>query len=118
VPVPASQKAYLLKKRKPELYAKAKEVKEKYNLKWADALAIVKGLKPPPTQELKKLEIQIAELKKEKERLEDEIRRLETKKLSLENKVGKFEKDLERLEAKFRKVEWKIDALDLEENII
>jgi hypothetical protein len=34
--------AYYLKKRNPELYRKAREIKERYNVTWDEAFAILK----------------------------------------------------------------------------
>lgn len=42
------QLAYYLKKRNPELYRKAKEIKERYNVTWDEAFAILRGEKKPP----------------------------------------------------------------------
>jgi hypothetical protein len=50
MPLKGSQLAYYLKKRNPELYQKAKEIKERYNVTWDEAFAILRGEKKPPTQ--------------------------------------------------------------------
>jgi chaperonin cofactor prefoldin len=49
-PLKGPQLAYYLKKRNPELYQKAKEIKEKYNVTWDEAFAILKSEKPLPKQ--------------------------------------------------------------------
>jgi hypothetical protein len=50
MPLKGPQLAYYLKKRNPELYQKAREVKERYNVTWDEAFAILRGEKPLPTQ--------------------------------------------------------------------
>jgi hypothetical protein len=48
LPLKGSQLAYYLKKRNPELYQKAREIKERYNVTWDEAFAILRGEKKPP----------------------------------------------------------------------
>jgi chaperonin cofactor prefoldin len=50
MPLRGPQLAYYLKKRNPELYQKAKEIKEKYSVTWDEAFAILKSEKPLPAQ--------------------------------------------------------------------
>jgi hypothetical protein len=50
VPLRGSQIAYYLKKRNPKLYRRAREIKDRCNVTWDEAFAIVKGKKKPPTQ--------------------------------------------------------------------
>jgi len=48
LPLRGAKLAYYLKKRDPELYEKARKVKELYNLTWDAAIAIARGEAPPP----------------------------------------------------------------------
>jgi hypothetical protein len=48
LPLRGPQLAYYLKKRNPELYQKAREIKERYNVTWDEAFAILRGEKKPP----------------------------------------------------------------------
>jgi hypothetical protein len=50
MPLRGPQLAYYVKKRNPELYRKAREVKDRYNVTWDEAFAILRGEKKPPTQ--------------------------------------------------------------------
>jgi hypothetical protein len=50
VPLRGPQLAYYLKKHNPELYQRVREVKERYDVTWDEAFAILRGEKNPPTQ--------------------------------------------------------------------
>jgi len=50
MPLRGPQLAYYMKKRNPELYRKARELKERYGATWDEAFAILRGEKPLPTQ--------------------------------------------------------------------
>ena len=65
MPLRGSKLAYYLKKRDPELYERARDVKERYNLPWDEAIAIARGERPPP-----------GDLESRVKLLEDEVRRL------------------------------------------
>jgi hypothetical protein len=85
MPLRGPQLAYYLKKRNPELYRKVKEVKDRYNVTWDEAFAILKGEKKPPTQVVATgSEIQIS----------DVVKRVE----SLEKRVGEFGKVFELID--------------------
>jgi hypothetical protein len=45
MPLRSTQLAYCLKKRNPELYKRVREVKDRYNVTWDEALAILRGEK-------------------------------------------------------------------------
>jgi len=81
MPLKGPQLAYYLKKRNPELYQKAREVKERYNVTWDEAFAILRGEKPLPTQHtITGSETQAT--------LNDVVKRVE----SLEKRVSELEK--------------------------
>ena len=95
MPTSGAQMAYLLKKRHPELYAKAKEIKEKYGLKWIDAIAVAKGQKEPP----QRLEDRISRLEERVQRLEGYAKTLEevsSRLAELEEVKGWLEMSLRR----------------------
>jgi hypothetical protein len=48
MPLKGPQLAYYLKKRDPELYEKAKTIKETYGLTWDTAIKIARGELPEP----------------------------------------------------------------------
>jgi hypothetical protein len=69
MPLKGPQLAYYLKRRDPELYSRAREVKERYGLTWDAAIAIAKGEAPPPPPS--KVEELLEELGEVKARLEE-----------------------------------------------
>jgi hypothetical protein len=87
MPLRGPQLAYYLKKRGPELYQKAREVKERYNVTWDEAFAILRGEK--------KLSMQMLVAGSEAQAtLNDVVRRVEV----LEKKVNGFSRILSFLE--------------------
>jgi hypothetical protein len=80
MPLRGPQLAYYIKKRDPELYKKAKEVKDRYNVTWDEAFAIVRGEEVPPTQSAAGGGVQSA--------LDDVVRRVE----ALEGRVDELVK--------------------------
>jgi hypothetical protein len=84
MPLRGPQLAYYLKKRNPELYQKAKEIKERYNVTWDEAFAILRGEKLLPTQ-------LTAAGSETQAILDDVVKRVE----SLEKKVNGFGKIVE-----------------------
>jgi hypothetical protein len=78
MPLRGPQLAYYLKKRNPDLYAKAKEIKEKYGVSWNIAIAIAKGESPPlPPVKTEDLSRSIRDLSERISRVEALVERLE-----------------------------------------
>jgi hypothetical protein len=80
MPLRGPQLAYYLKKRNPELYRKAREIKERYNVTWDEAFAILRGEKKPPTQAIatgSELQTTFCEIVKRVESLEKRVSELE-----------------------------------------
>jgi hypothetical protein len=68
MPLRGPQLAYYLKKKDPQLYEKAKTIKEKYDLTWDKAIKIARGELPEPIKsdlasELENLKAEIQKLK-------------------------------------------------------
>jgi hypothetical protein len=73
LPLRGSQLAYYLKKRNPELYQRAKEIKDRYNVTWDEAFAILRGEKKPPQVATTGGELQINDVVKKVESLEKRV---------------------------------------------
>lgn len=73
------QIAYILKKRNPQLYERAKTIKENYKLKWDEAIRIAKGEIPEP--------MTLEDLTKRLEALEEAIKTINEVKSTLHDKV-------------------------------
>jgi len=73
------QIAYILKKRNPQLYERAKTIKETYKLKWDEAIRIAKGEIPEP--------MTLEDLIKRLEALEEAIKTINDVKSTLFDKV-------------------------------
>jgi hypothetical protein len=97
MPATGAQLAYLLKRRNPELYQKALEVKQRYGSRWDDAIAIAKGLKEPPQT----IEDRLSKLKSTMEKLHKEVETL-----------AKLKAEVEALNAGFTTSRPRIDKLE------
>jgi len=85
MPLRGAQLAFYLKKRNPELYEKAKKIKEDYNLTWDAAIAIAKGEAPPPApSKVEEIVKALEELRTKVESVENSFKNLE----GLEGRVG------------------------------
>jgi hypothetical protein len=74
VPLKGPQLAYYMKRRNPELYRKAKELKERYGVTWDYAFAILRGEREPPPQAIATGgEIQVSDVVKRVEALEKRV---------------------------------------------
>jgi Mg2+ and Co2+ transporter CorA len=105
-PLRGPQLAYYLKKRNPELYQRAKEVKEKYNVTWNEAFAILRGEKRPPAQAVAiDSDIQLT--------INSVVKRVE----SLEKRVSELEKLYTNLIATSTKLNTIVDMLSIGLNV-
>jgi len=86
MPLKGPQLAYYLKKRNPELYQKAREIKERYGVTWDEAFAILRGEKKPPQVATTGSETQVI--------LNDVVKKVE----SLEKGVSEFGKVFELID--------------------
>jgi len=78
MPLRGSQLAFYLKKRNPELYEKAKRIKEEYNLTWDVAIAIARGESPLPVpSKVEEIIKVLEELKARVEFIEEFLKRFE-----------------------------------------
>jgi len=95
MPLKGSKLAYYLKKRDPELYEKARRVKELYNLTWDAAIAIARGKQPPPPpSKLEELINSIEGIRARVDAVESSLKKLS----DLELRVRGLEKRVEVLE--------------------
>jgi phage-related protein len=79
MPLRGPQLAYYMKKRDPELYRKAKELKEMYGVTWDEAFAILRGEKKPPTATIttgSELQVTVNDVVKRVEALERRVSEL------------------------------------------
>lgn len=92
------QLAYYLKKRNPELYQRAREVKERYNVTWDEAFAILRGEKKPPTEAVITYEVQstvngiVKRVEALEERINDLVETFRLINISLKTRL-KYSKD-------------------------
>jgi len=108
MPLKGSKLAYYLKKRNPELYEKARRIKELYNLTWDAAIAIAKGEAPPPPPS--KLE-EIAKSLEELRARVDSIEGLEERIKELENSLRKLRSSLTALEDALKGLKAEVEEL-------
>ena len=123
MPLRGPQLAYYLKKRNPELYQKAREVKEKYGVTWNIAIAIAKGEAPPlpplKTEDLSKrveeITSAISELREKVSRVESTLTLLEELK-SVAQSLRIYEElksVLEELSKRISRIESELTLLEL-----
>jgi len=94
MPLRGSKLAYYLKRTNPELYEKARRIKEHYNLTWDTAIAIARGEAPLPAPS--KLEDIVRALEELRARIESIEREL--------GKLGGLEGRVKELEGTAREI--------------
>ena len=123
MPLRGPQLAYYLKKRNPELYQRAREIKEKYGVTWNIAIAIARGETPPlpplKTEDLSRRVEEIgsvvSELKERVSRVESTLTLLEELKSATQllKFFEEFKRVLEDLSRRISRVENELALLEL-----
>jgi hypothetical protein len=111
MPLRGPQLAYYLKKRNPDLYAKAREIKEKYGVSWNIAIAIAKGELPPlPPVKTEDFSHSIRDLSERISRVEALVERLEP---GVASGVEELKKTIEEAYRRALRIESELALLEL-----
>jgi len=122
MPLRGPQLAYYLKKRNPELYQRAREIKERYGVSWNIAIAIAKGEAPPPPLKVEDLGRKVEEITSSIHELREKISRVESALALLEElkstaqfsiPLEEFKKLLEELSTRISRIESELALLEL-----